>query len=185
MSEEIKNEEQTSIDEKNPTDESLNTAEQTEQDDKGGENARIPYERFKQKVDEVNQLKEKLAQIEEEQAKAKRQELEEQERYKELYEQALQEKEQARKEALSLRKIGELRQAGYSEEQAKLLVKLVDGEDEESIAESIKQIQSTVPVKDNYADPSTFNGRAAKPKTVDAEELGRNAVSRVLHKIKL
>src|SRR5690625_1817345 len=178
---------QTNIEEQeaSATDASLNTAEQTEQDAKGGENARIPYERFKQKVDEVNQLKEKLAQIEEEQAQAKRQELEEQERYKELYEQALQEKEQARKEALSLRKIDGLRQAGYSEEQAKLLVKLVDGEDDESIAESIKQIQSTVPVKDNYADPSTFNGRAAKPKTVDAEELGRNAVSRVLHKIKL
>src|SRR5690625_6947199 len=132
--------------ETNATDASLNTAEQTDQDDKGGENTRRPYERFKQKVDEVNQLKERLAQIEEEQAQAKRKELEEQERYKELYEQALQEKEQARKEALSLRKIDGLRQAGYSEEQAKLLVKLVDGEDEESIAESIKQIQSTVPV---------------------------------------
>lgn len=171
--------------ETNATDASLNTAEQTEQDDKGGEDTRIPYERFKQKVDEVNQLKEKLAQIEEEQAKAKRQELEEQERYKELYEQALQEKEEARQEALSLRKMGELRQAGYSEEQAKLLVKLVDGEDDEAIKSSIEQIKATVPITDNYADPGTFNGRSAKPKTVDAEELGRNAVSRVLHKIKL
>src|SRR5690625_2937950 len=127
-------EKQTNIEEQetNATDASLNTAEQTEQDDKGGEAKRIPYERFKQKVDEVNQLKEKLAQIEEEQAKAKRQELEEQERYKELYEQALQEKEQARQEALTLRKMGELRQAGYSEEQAKLLVNLVDSGDERS-----------------------------------------------------
>jgi len=180
-------EKQTNIKEQeaSATDASLNTAEQTEQDDKGGEDKRIPYERFKQKVDEVNQLKEKLAQIEEEQAQAKRQELEEQKRYKELYEQAVQEKEQARKEALSLRKMGELRQAGYSEEQAKLLVKLVDGEDDEAIKSSIEQIKTTVPITDNYADPSTFNGRAAKPKTVDAEELGRNAVSRVLHKIKL
>src|SRR5690625_5560463 len=69
--------------ETNATDASLNTVEQTEQDDKGGENARIPYERFKQKVDEVNELKQRLAQIEEEQAKAKRQELEEQERSEE------------------------------------------------------------------------------------------------------
>src|SRR5690625_2440621 len=185
MSEEIKNEEQTSIDEKNPTDESLNTAEQTEQDDKGGENTRIPYERFKQKVDEVNELKQRLAQIEEEQAQAKRQELEEQERYKELYEQALQEKEDARQEALSLRKIDGLRQAGYSGEQAKLLVKLVDGEDDETIKASVEQIKSTVPVNDGFVDPTINNGPGVKPKTVDAEELGRNAVSRVLHKIKL
>src|SRR5690625_4234966 len=105
--------------ETNATDASLITEEQVERTEKEGEDKRIPYDRFKQKVDEVNKLKEKLAQIEQEQAKAKRQELEEQERYKELYEQALQEKEQARQEALSLRKMGELRQAGYSEEQAK------------------------------------------------------------------
>src|SRR5690625_2643381 len=179
-------EKQTNIEEQetSATDASLNTEEQDSKRE-GGEDKRIPYERFKQKVDEVNQLKEKLAQIEEEQAQAKRQELEEQERYKELYEQALQEKEEARQEALSLRKMGELRQAGYSEEQAKLLVKLVDSGDEEVIKSSIEQIKATVPITDNYADPSTFNGRAAKPKTVDAEELGRNAVSRVLHKIKL
>src|SRR5690625_1526247 len=74
--------------ETNATDASLHTDEQ-ESKQEGGENTRIPYERFKQKVDEVNELREKLTQIEEEQAKAKRQELEEQERYKELYEQAL------------------------------------------------------------------------------------------------
>src|SRR5690625_5836132 len=95
-------EKQTNIEgqETSTTDASLNTAEQEDKQE-GGEDKRIPYDRFKQKVDEVNELKQRLAQIEEEQAKAKRQELEEQERYKELYEQALQEKEQARKEALS------------------------------------------------------------------------------------
>src|SRR5690625_3003094 len=156
-------EKQTNIEEQetNATDESLNTAEQTEQDDKGGENTRIPYERFKQKVDEVNQLKEKLAQIEEEQAKAKRQELEEQERYKELYEQALQEKEQAEQAALFLRKTDALRKAGYSDEQSQLLVKLIEGDDDETIAESIEQIKAIVLYTDYYADPSTFYGSAA------------------------
>jgi len=49
-------EKQTNIEEEgtSTTDASLNTAEQTEQDDKGGENTRIPYERFKQKVEVVN-----------------------------------------------------------------------------------------------------------------------------------
>jgi|SRR5690625_52293 len=180
-------EKQTNIEdqETSATDASLNTAEQTEQDDKGGEDKRIPYERFKQKVDEVNQLKEKLAQIEREQAEAEKAELEAQNNYKKLYEQAVQEKEQAEQAALSLRKTDALRKAGYSDEQSQLLVKLIEGDDDEAIAESIEQIKATVPITDNYADPSTFNGRAAKPKTVDAEELGRSAVSRVLHKIKL
>src|SRR5690625_5677918 len=88
------------------TDESLNTAEKMEQEDKreGGEDKRIPYERFKQKVDEDKALKEKLAEIEREKAEAEKAELEAQNKYKELYEQALQEKEQALQEALELRK---------------------------------------------------------------------------------
>src|SRR5690625_5270817 len=185
MADEIKNEEQTNIDEgkeTNPTDESLKTEETKEEN---VDNQRIPYERFKAKVDEANALKEKLAEIEREQEEAKRKELEETEQYKELYEQAIKEKEQARQEALAIRKQALLSQAGYDSEQSKLLVKLVEGDDEESITESIKQIQSTVPVKDNFGDPSAFNGAKAKPKTVDAEELGRSAVSRVLHKIRL
>src|SRR5690625_459683 len=180
MADEIKNEVETNIDEATSTDESLNTEEQKEVD-----NQRIPYDRFKAKVDEANALKEKLAEIERQQEEAKRKELEEQNEYKTLYEQAVQEKEQAKQEALNLRKQTLLTQAGYSDEQSELLVKLIEGDDEESITESIKQIQSTVPVKDDYADPSAFNGAKAKPKTVDAEELGRSAVSRVLHKIRL
>src|SRR5699024_10364013 len=149
---EIKNEQETNIDEGkelDATDASLNTEEQKEVD-----NQRIPYDRFKAKVDEANALKEKLAEIERQQEEVKRKELEETEQYKELYEQAMKEKEQARQEALAIRKQALLSQAGYDSEQSKLLVKLVEGDDEESIAESIKQIQSTVPVKDNYADPS-------------------------------
>ena len=103
MADEIKDEQQTNIDEgqtkNNSTDASLNTDEQSKEVDN-----KIPYERFKEKVDEVNALKEKLAAIEKEQADAKRKELEEQNEYKTLYEQALQQAEQAKQEALNLRK---------------------------------------------------------------------------------
>lgn len=175
---------QTNIEEQetNATDASLNTSEQNDKQE-GGEDKRIPYERFKQKVDEVNQLKEKLAQIEEEQAQAKRKELEEQERYKELYEQALQEKEEALQEALSLRKINGLRQAGYSDDQAKLLVKLVDGEDDEAIKASIEQIKATVPMSDGFVDPSINNGPGAKPKEVGAEDIAQKQFERIKDKL--
>src|SRR5690625_3040426 len=173
MADEIKNEVETNIDEATSTDESLITEEQKEVD-----NQRIPYDRFKAKVDEANALKEKLAKIERQQEEAKRKELEETEQYKELY-------EQAKQEALATKKSAMLAQAGYDDEQTKLLTKLVEGETDEEISESIKLLKATIPTKDNYGDPSAFNGAKEKPKTVDAEEVGRNAVSRVLHKIKL
>lgn len=173
-------EEVTNIDDTTPTDESLKTDDTKDVDSK-----HIPYDRFKAKVDEANALKEKLAEFEEAKAEAERIKLEEQNEYKTLYEQALQQAEQAKAEALGTKKSALLSAAGYGEEQTKLLTKLVEGETDEEIAESIKQLQATIPAQDNYGDPSAFNGAKAKPKAVDGEEVGRNAVSRVLHKIRL
>ena len=173
------NEVGSNIDETDSSDETQNTDEETKVDNP------IPYDRFKQKVDEANALKEKLVKIERQQEEAKRKELEEQNEYKTLYEQALEQAEQAKQEALATKKSALLAQAGYGEEQTKLLAKLVEGETDEEISESIKLLQATIPAQDNYGDPSAFNGAKVKPKTVDNEELGRNAVSRVLHKIRL
>ena len=177
MGEEIKNTE--TIDETNPTDESKNTGEPNV------EGQKIPYDRFKQKVDEANALKEKLAEIEKEQAEKERKELEEKENYKALYEQVLEQIEETKSKALSVKKETALKIAGYDDEQVNLLSKLIEGERDEEISASVEQIKAKFPIKDNYADPSPFNGQKEKPKSVDAEEVGRNAVSRVLHKIRL
>src|SRR5690606_2087385 len=103
MSDEIKNEQQTNINEgqtqNNSTDESIYTDEQSKEGEK-----RMPYERFKEKVDEVNELKKRLAEQERAQEEAKRKELEEKEEYKTLYEQAKIEAEKARQEALLIKK---------------------------------------------------------------------------------
>lgn len=176
MSEEIKNEVETKIDETNPSDETKNTEEQNV-------DTKIPYERFKAKVDEANALKEKLAAFEKAQEEAKRKELEEQNEYKALYEQALQQAEQSRKEAVGIKKNALLTQAGYSAEQSKLLVKLLDGESDEEISESIKLLQATIPVQDEYGDPSAFNGEKTKPETVGADELGVKVFERIKNKI--
>lgn len=181
MSEELINEERTNIDETNPTDESLTTEEQKQEN----VDTKIPYDRFKAKVDEANALKERLAKFEAEQSEKERKELEEQNEYKTLYEKALEDAKQAKQEALSVRKNAALVHAGYSEEQVKLLSRLVEGEDEETIAESIKLLQATIPAQDDYADPSALNGAKGKAETIDKEEIGRSAVSRVIHKIKL
>lgn len=72
----------------------------------------------------------------------------------------------------------------YSEEQIERYLGLVEGETVEEIDRSISELVEKVPPKgDNFADPSPFNGRSAKPKTVDHAEIGRQAFDRIKHKI--
>ena len=179
MSEELINEERTNIDETNPTDESLTTEEQKQEN----VDTKIPYDRFKAKVDEANALKEKLAKFEEAQTEKERKELEEKEEYKTLYEKALQQAETAKQEALTIKKDALLTQAGYSQEQTQLLAKLVEGESDEDIAESIKLLKATIPAQDDYADPSLLNGQKEKPETVGADEIGAKMFERIKNKI--
>src|SRR5699024_8342276 len=95
--EEVETEE---IDETIPTDGSKNTEEVEE----GKAGNPIPYDRFKQKVDEANALKAELDEFKQAQAESKRKELEETEQYKELYEQAKAEAETSRQQALAIQK---------------------------------------------------------------------------------
>lgn len=169
------------VDEPIPADEPLNPEEPTKEEpvDK-----KIPYGRFKAKVDEANALKEKLRLFEESQEEAQRKELEDKQAYKELYEKALLDAETAKKESLAIKKDALLTGAGYSQEQAKLLVNLVDGEDVEAIAESIKLLQATIPAQDSYADPSLLNGKKEKPETVGPEEHAKTIYERIKNKIR-
>ena len=178
MSEEIKNETQTNIDETNTTDESKKPEEQNV------ENKQIPYDRFKQKVDEANALKEKLAEIEKEQAEKERKELEEKENYKALYEQVLEQIEETKSKALSAKKETALKIAGYDDEQVDLLSKLIEGESDEEIGASVEQIKAKFPIKDDYADPSPFNGTKEKPTIVGAEEQAKSIYERIKNKIR-
>lgn len=169
------------VDEPTPTDESLNTDEPKKDE---GVDKKIPYDRFKAKVDEANALKEKLRQIEEAQEEAQRKELEDQNEYKALYEKALEDAKKAKEEALTIKKNAALVNAGYSEEQVKLLSKLVEGEDDEAITESINLLRATIPVQDNYADPSLLNGAKDKPETVGPEEHAKSIYERIKNKIR-
>ncbi len=177
MTEGVKDEKETVIDEAKSTDESKKTEEQTNVDTK------IPYDRFKEKVDEANALKEKLAEFEKTQAEKERKELEEQNEFKTLYEQAVEQVAQTKAEAAGIKKSALLTQAGYSAEQTKLLSKLVDGETDEEISESIKLLKATIPVQDEYGDPSAFNGAKSKTETVGADELGAKVFERIKNKI--
>ena len=72
----------------------------------------------------------------------------------------------------------------YSEEQIEKYIDHIEGETLEEIDRSILELVEKVPPKgDNFVDPSLFNGRAAKPKTVDFEDIGRQAFQRIKDKI--
>lgn len=73
----------------------------------------------------------------------------------------------------------------YSEEQIDRYLGLIEGKTTEEIDRSISELVEKVPPKgDNFVDPSPFNGRSAKPKTVDFEDLGRQAFERIKDKIR-
>lgn len=141
---------------------------------------KIPYERFKAKVDEVNALKKELDNIKKQQEAQETKELEEQQKYKELYEQSLQKLEQMKGDALNTVKDALLVQAGYSQDQTELLRKLVTGETDGEIKQSIEELKKTIPVAPTYADPSPMNGQRETPKAVDGEEEGRSRFQRLL-----
>lgn len=73
----------------------------------------------------------------------------------------------------------------YSEEQIEKYIDHIEGETLEEIDRSISELAEKIhPKGDNFADPSPFNGRSAKPKTVDFEDLGRQAFERIKDKIR-
>src|SRR5690606_33103256 len=104
---------------------------ETENTDNTKVDNKIPYDRFKAKVDEANRLKEELAALKKAQEEAERKKLEEQNEYKKLYEKALNDLEAFKSEALSAKKKALLVQAGYSSDQANVLHNTVQGETDE------------------------------------------------------
>lgn len=143
------------------------------------EKQRIPYKRFKEKVDEANRLKKELAKIEEDQKAEKLQEMKDQEKYKELYENALEEIENIKSTKVAKKKSELLKDAGYKDSQIERLSKLVEGDSEEEILESIEELKEVFPTK-TYVDPSADNRKRSTPDSVDGEEIGRSLFDKIL-----
>lgn len=179
QAQETVNEETTNKDEAVTSDETKNTEEQEQQVDN-----RIPYDRFKSKVDEVNALKERLNAFETEQQEAERKRLEEAEQYKQLAESYKQELESQKADVLNAKKETLLTQAGYTAEQVELLRSTVSGESDEEITKSIEGLKAVIAPKPAYVDPSPMNGAKDKPEPMDATEIGANAWERIKNKLR-
>lgn len=173
------NDNETNIDEKNPSDETLNTEEQ----EKDVVDKRIPYERFKAKVDEANALKEELARLREAQEAAERAKLEEQNEFKALYEKAQEDLAKLKADALNAKKDALLTQAGYNAEQIAVLRNTLVGENDEELTKGIEDLKAVIPPKPKYIDPSPLGGGDGKPRQVGADEVGTKMFQRIKNKI--
>lgn len=144
----------------------------------------IPYERFKQKVDEANALKVKLAKIEADEVKKEELRLKEKEDYKTLYEQAQEQVRQQQEIAIDAKKDTLLIQAGYSQEQTELLRKLITGTSDEELKISIETVKESFPVevKRDYVDLGLGNGRRTEVKPKGGEGFGKSLYQRVMNK---
>jgi hypothetical protein len=146
---------------------------------------KVPYDRFKEKIDEVNSLKAELAKIKKAQEEAEKAKLEEQNEYKKLYEQAQQELAQIKEAALNAKKDALLAKAGYSDEQIALLRNSITGGTDEEISQSVSQLTAVIPPKPNYVDPSPMNGERDKPEPVDERNIGVDLFKRLKAKGKI
>lgn len=144
---------------------------------------KIPYDRFKQKVDEANELKRRLAELETAKQEAERRKLEEQNEFKSLYETTKQELEQIRKEAeqskIESLKTNLLVNAGYTGEQLERVRKYIVGADEDEIKTSLEELKKDIPPKFGGVDPSVSNPQRQQPPAKDPAEEGRSLYERL------
>lgn len=143
---------------------------------------KVPYDRFKTKVDEVNALKAQLAVIEAEKTESERKALEEQNDFKTLYEQAQVQIEANKADALKAKKDAQLIQAGYSAEQVEVLRGTIGGETDEEITKSIEAITNAIPPKKDYIHQTSLGGGDSKPTPKGNNGLGLSLYERVMGK---
>lgn len=146
---------------------------------------KIPYERFKSKVDEANELKRELEQYKKERDEAERKKLEEQEEYKVLAEKYREEADAIRADALNAKKDALLSKAGYTDEQVERYRKYLEGNSDEEITEALEQLKADIPPKKNFVDPSAGNGGREKPKPTDLSDEGKTLYQRLKAKGKV
>jgi len=144
---------------------------------------KIPYDRFKQKVDEANELKRKLAELESAKQEAERKKLEEQNEFKSLYEQTKDELDRIRKEAettkLESLKTNLLVNAGYTGEQLERVRKYIVGADEDALKASLEELKQDIPPKSGGVDPSVGNTPKQQPQSKDLADEGRSIYERL------
>ena len=93
--------------------------------------------------------------------------------------------EQYRINAVEARKEQAMKKFNYDEQQIIKYIHFIEGDTVEEIESSVLKLTDDIAPNNYYGDPSLLNGAKAKPKAVDKKQVGRNAVQRILSKIRL
>lgn len=156
--------------------------------DTAGDPVNSPAPAFTQEdIDRI--VKERLAReqkkreeaIEKEREEAERKRLEEEQKYKELYEAMKSDLEAQRTTALQAKKETLLVKAGYSDEQAVTLSKLLEGEDDSALSESLDGVKKLFPPtkEKGYGDPNPGNGGKQTPAPKNLKDKGKSQYERL------
>jgi len=144
---------------------------------------KIPYDRFKQKVDEANELKRRLAELEKAKEDGERKKLEEQNEFKTLYEKAQAELAELQSKAaeaqLETLRTNLLVNAGYTGEQLERVRKYIVGADEDALKASLEELKQDIPPKSGGVDPQVGNNPKQPPQPKDLTEEGKSAYQRL------
>lgn len=154
----------------------------------GGDPGNPPEPAFTQAdIDRI--VKERLAReqkkreeaLEAERLAAERKRLEDEQKYKDLYESLQKDLEAQRATALQAKKESLLAKAGYSDEQAKTLTKLLEGENDDDLTASLENVKTLFPpTKEKpYGDPNPGNGGKQTPKKTNLEDKGKAQYERL------
>lgn len=146
------------------------------------EEQKIPYDRFKAKVDEVNDLKARLDAFEKAQEDARLAELSEVDRAKAEAERLAGELQKAKEDALDAKKVGLLAKSGYNDEQITRYAKFVVGTTDEEINASLASLVEDIPPtkEKSYVDPSSKGmGARQTPAKKDLHDKGTSTYQRL------
>ena len=89
-----------------------------------------------------------------------------------------------RTNAINAKKRQAMKDAHYSDEQIERYIRFIDGETTIEIEASVGQLEIPPANKPEYGDPSAFNpARGSTSTRPDYEEIGRQALERVKHKV--
>lgn len=141
----------------------------------------IPYDRFKEKVDEANALKEQLAKYQEAEEAKKLAELSEAERAKAEADKLRAQLEAFKGDALKAKKEALLAKAGYTAEQVDKYVKYLVGDTDEALEASLKELVADIsPKQKTYADPANAGGgQRPKAQKKDLHDKGTSVYQRL------
>ena len=119
--------------------------------------------------------------LEAERKEAERKRLEEEQKYKDLYESLQKDLETQRATALQAKKESLLVKAGYSDEQATTLSRLLEGEDDDALTTSLEGVKKLFPPakEKTYGDPSPGNGGKQTPPKKNLADKGKSQYERL------